>query len=67
VDYVYLIIEAIEDALEDILQIHEAKKETVYDRIEKDLKDIQQAIHSSHAVPTTPSSAESVELGDDPT
>jgi hypothetical protein len=48
VDDVDLIITAIEDASEDILQRHEAKKETLYDRIEKELKDIQQAIHSSH-------------------
>jgi hypothetical protein len=39
----------------------------MYDRIEKELKDIQQAIHSSRAVPTVPSSTESVELGDEPT
>jgi hypothetical protein len=67
VDDVDLIIAAIEDASEDILQRHEAKKETLYERIEKELKDIQQAIYSSCAVPTAPSSSKIVELGDEPT
>jgi hypothetical protein len=56
VDDIELIITTVEDASEDILQRHEAKQETLYDRIEKELKDIQQAIHSSRAVPTAPSS-----------
>jgi vacuolar-type H+-ATPase subunit I/STV1 len=67
VDNVDLIIAVIEDSSKDILQRHEAKKEIVYDRIEKDLKDIQQAIHLSRAVPIVPSSVEIVELGDEPT
>jgi hypothetical protein len=67
VDDIDLIITVIEDASEDILQRQGAKQESMYDRIEKELKDIQQAIHSSRAVPTAPSSAESVELGDEPT
>jgi hypothetical protein len=67
VDDVDIIITAIEDASEDILYRHEAKQETLYDRIEKNLKDIQQAIHSSRVVPTAPPSVESVELGDEPT
>jgi hypothetical protein len=67
VDDIELIITAVEDASEDILQRHEAKQETMYDRIEKELKDIQQAIQSSRAVSTAPSSTESVELGDEPT
>jgi hypothetical protein len=51
VDDIELIITAVEDASEDILQRHGAKKESMYDRIEKELKDIQQAIHSSpHSV-----------------
>jgi hypothetical protein len=47
VDDVDLIIAVVEDASEDILQRHEAKQETLYERIEKELKDIQQAIYSS--------------------
>jgi hypothetical protein len=39
----------------------------MYDRIEKELKDIQQAIQSSRAVSTAPPSTENVELGDEPT
>jgi hypothetical protein len=39
----------------------------MYDRIENDLKDIQQAIHSSHAISTALSSVENIELGDEPT
>jgi hypothetical protein len=67
VDDVNLIITVIEDTSKDILQRHEENKETLYDRIEKDLKDIQQAIHSSRVVPIVPSSIEIEELGDDPT
>jgi hypothetical protein len=39
----------------------------LYERIEKELKDIQQAIYSRYVVPTVPSSLESAELGDEPT
>jgi hypothetical protein len=41
VDDIQLIITTIKDDREDILQRHEAKKETMYDRIEKELKAIQ--------------------------
>jgi hypothetical protein len=67
VDDIKLIITVVEDASEDILQRHEVKKETLYDRIDKELKDIHQAIHLSRAMPIAPSSVESVELGNDPT
>jgi hypothetical protein len=43
------------------------KQETLYERIDKELKDIQQDIHSSHAVSIVPLSSEIAELGDDPT
>jgi hypothetical protein len=66
-DDINLIIAAMEDASEDILQCYGAKKETLYERIEKDLKEIQQAIHSSRTVPTAPSSSKIAELGDEPT
>jgi hypothetical protein len=66
-DDVDIIIAIVEDTLEDILQRHEAKKETLYDRIDKELKEIKQAIHLSRVVPTMPSSAEIAELGDEPT
>jgi glutamate synthase domain-containing protein 1 len=67
VDDVDLIITTMEDSSEDILQRHEENQEKMYDRIEKELKDIQQAIHSSRTVPTAPSSMKIVELGDEPT
>jgi hypothetical protein len=41
VDDIHLIITVVEDVSEDILQRHEAKQETLYDRIEKEIKDIQ--------------------------
>jgi hypothetical protein len=66
VDDIDLIITVVEDALEDILQRHGAKQKTMYERIKKELKEIQQAIHSSRVVPTAPSSSKIVELGDEP-
>jgi hypothetical protein len=66
VDDVNIIITTMEDASEDILQRHGAKQETMYERIEKELRDIQQAIHSSHVVPIAPPSSKIVELGDEP-
>jgi hypothetical protein len=67
VDDVDLIIATMEDTSENILQRHEEKKETLYEIIEKDLKDIQQAISLSCVVPTVPSSMKNAELGDEPT
>jgi hypothetical protein len=46
---------------------HEAKHETMFDRIEVELKGVQQALYSSCAVPTTPLSAGDIEVGDEPT
>jgi hypothetical protein len=66
VDDIQLIITTIEDALEDILHRYEGKKEKLYDIIEKEMKDIQQVIQSSHVVSTMPSSTKNVELGDEP-
>jgi len=67
VDDVDLIIIAVEDASEDILQRHGAKQETLYERIDKEVKEIQQIIYSSRAVPTAPSWSESEKLGYEPT
>jgi hypothetical protein len=66
VNDVDLIIIAVEDAPEDILQRHGAKHEMMYERIEKELQEIQQTIHSSCAVPTAPSSSKIAELRDEP-
>ena len=64
-DNIDLIIIDVEDASEDILQCYGAKQETLYARIEKELKEIQQAIHSSYVVPTMPTLSKIVELGDE--
>jgi len=66
-DDVDLIITVIEDSLEDILQGHEEKQETMSEIIEKEMKDIQQAIRSSRIVSTALSSLKIAELGDEPT
>jgi hypothetical protein len=65
-DDVDLIIAVVEDALEYILQRYGQKHETLYERIEKEMTKIQQDIHSSCVVPTTPSSSKIAELGHDP-
>jgi flagellar hook-basal body complex protein FliE len=50
------IIAAVSDASQDILQKHEAKQEEMYDRIEVELRGVQQALQSSrssiHCAPT---------------
>jgi hypothetical protein len=57
----------VSDASEDILQRTEAKQETMYERIEAELRGVQQALHSSpHAVSTAPPPPEEPELGDEP-
>jgi hypothetical protein len=56
-DDISLVRGAMEDASKDILQRYGAKQEELYGRIEKELKEIQQAIHLVCAVPTVPSSS----------
>jgi hypothetical protein len=41
-------------------------KEELYERVMKELKEIQQAIQLIYAVPIAPSSSQDVELGDEP-
>jgi hypothetical protein len=60
-------IVAISDTLEDILQCNEAKPNTMYERIEEELKGVQQALYSYRAVSTTPPSSKRTNLGDEPT
>ena len=55
-DDIGLVHGAMEDALEDILQRYGENQETLYKRIGKETKEIQQAIYSSRAVPIAPSS-----------
>jgi hypothetical protein len=59
------IIAAISNTLEDILQRNEAKEETMYEIIEAQLRGVQQALHSSCAVSTSPPPSEEIELGDE--
>jgi hypothetical protein len=65
-DDISLVHGAMEDASEDLLQRYGVKKEELYGRVEKEFKEIQQAIRSVRAVPTAPSSSETAELGDEP-
>jgi hypothetical protein len=67
VDDFDFIIAAVEDASQDILQKHEAKKEEMYDIIEVELRGVHQALQSSHTVSTAPLPSEEPELGDEPT
>jgi hypothetical protein len=66
-DDIELIIKTIEDSLEDILQRHGAKQDSMYERIDKELKEIQQDIHLTRTVSTAPSSTKTIEFGDEPT
>jgi hypothetical protein len=56
-DDISLVHEAMEDACEDILQRYGEKQEELYGRVEKELKEIQQAIWLIRAVPIAPSSS----------
>jgi hypothetical protein len=61
------IIAAVSNTSKDIFQINEAKKETMYEKIEVELREVQHALHSIRAVSTTPPPSEDIELGDEPT
>ena len=67
VDDFDFIIPVVSDALEDILQRTEVKQEAMYDRIETELRGVQQALQSNHAVSTIPPPSDETEMGDDPT
>jgi hypothetical protein len=54
VDDFDFIIAAVADASQDILQKHEAKQEEMYDRIEVELRGVQQALQSSVQYPLCP-------------
>lgn len=64
------IIAAVNDASKEIVEKHEGKQEEkheqMYNRIEIELQGVQQALQSSHAVPTSPLTAGTVETGDEP-
>jgi hypothetical protein len=48
------------------LQKNEAKQEAMYEIIEAELRGVQQSLHSSHTVSTTPLPLEEANLGDEP-
>jgi hypothetical protein len=54
-DGIGLICREMEDASEDLLQIYGVKKEELYERVEKELKEIQQAIQLICAIHIVPS------------
>jgi alcohol dehydrogenase YqhD (iron-dependent ADH family) len=55
-DDISLVHRSMEDASKKILQRYGGKKEEIYGRIKKELKEVHQEIHSFRAVPTVPSS-----------
>jgi hypothetical protein len=59
------IITIVADASQDILHKHESKKEEMYDRIEVELRGVQQALQSNHIVSTVPPLSEALELEDE--
>jgi hypothetical protein len=64
-DDIYFIIVIVSDTSKYKLQCSEAKQETMHVRVEEELKGVQQALHSRHAVSTTPPSSKGTELGDE--
>ena len=56
-DDISLVHRAMEDASKDILHRYGVKQEELYGRVEKELKEMQQAIQMIHAIPTAPSSS----------
>jgi hypothetical protein len=66
VDDIDIIIVVVSDTVEDILQCNEAKQETMYDRIEAELKGVQQALYLNRTMSTMPLSAGDAKVGDEP-
>jgi hypothetical protein len=62
-DDIDLIIIVVSDTSKDILHPSESKQESMYDRIEENLKGIQHSLYSRHAVPTAPLSVGNIEVG----
>jgi hypothetical protein len=65
-DDIDLIFIVVSNTSEDILHRNESKQETMYERIEEEMRGVQQALHSSHTMSTTPPPSEETELGDEP-
>jgi hypothetical protein len=66
VDYIDLMIVFVSDTLEDIFHQSKAKEETMFYRIEAELKGVQQALYSIHTVSTASFSIGDIEVGYDP-
>jgi hypothetical protein len=67
-DHISLVHGAMEDAYEEILHRYREKQEELYRRIHRELKEVQQVVRLACAVPTvssTPSSSQTIELGDE--
>jgi hypothetical protein len=60
------IIAAVSDASQDIMQNIEAKQAAMYEKIETELRGVQQALQSSHSIHYAPLPSEEPELGDEP-
>jgi hypothetical protein len=56
-----------EDASEDMVQRYEEKKVELHEKIERELKEVQQIVRLVHVVPTAPSSSQTTYLEDKPT
>jgi hypothetical protein len=54
-----------EDASEDMLQRYKEKQVDLYERIERELKEVQQDVRLVYAVPVMPSSSQTLELGNE--
>jgi hypothetical protein len=48
------------------MQNTKSKQASMYEKIETELRGVQQALQSSHAVSTEPPPSEELELGDEP-
>jgi hypothetical protein len=59
------IIASVSDTLQDIMKNNEAKQATMYDKIEAELRGVQQALQSSRVVSTVPLPSEAPELVDE--
>jgi hypothetical protein len=64
-DFSFLIA-AMNEAIEEIIEKQEVKKETMYNRIEIALQGVQQALQSSHTVSTAPLPEGTPEEEDEP-
>jgi hypothetical protein len=61
------IIAPVSDASEDILHETKEKQKAMYDRIETEIRGVQQALQSSHAMSTIPPLSCETKLGYEPT